>query len=108
MQKIFSHENRLIVFNTMNLLQARGVACELRNEFAGSGVGDLAPFETWPEVWVDEADLERASEILSDLDQAAQGEWRCTACGAENAGNYRMCWQCSALIDDPEAPPSSA
>lgn len=52
MKKVFTHENRLIVFNLKNLLQEQGIECLVKNEFASGGVGDLSPFETWPELWV--------------------------------------------------------
>ena len=104
MRKIFSHENRLIVFNLLNLLESRGVSCELRNEFAGSGVGDLSPFETWPELWVDETDVARAEAVLQGLDQSSQQEWLCADCGAENAGNFNLCWQCGRMKDTVDIP----
>ena len=61
MKKVFTHENRMIVYNMRNLLQGEGIETVMKNEFSGGGVGDLPAFDTWPEVWVcDEAQAELA------------------------------------------------
>jgi hypothetical protein len=74
MTKVFTHENRLIVFNIRNLLEAEGIPTVVENEFSSSAVGDLSPFETWPEVWIlDDADLPRALDIV---DRASPGPGR--------------------------------
>ena len=35
MNKVFTHENRMIVYNMRNLLQGEGIETIVRNEFAG-------------------------------------------------------------------------
>lgn len=68
MVKVFTHENRLILFNVKNLLKAEGIDCVVRNEYASSGVGDLSPFETWPELWlIRDEDEPRARELIAEL-----------------------------------------
>lgn len=65
MNKVFTHENRLIVFNIKNLLEKQGIECTIKNEFASGGVGDLSPFESWPEVWIlDGNQFEQAIQII--------------------------------------------
>ncbi len=101
MQKLFTHENRLIVYNIRNLLQEQGIECTIRNEFSGGGVGDLSPFETWPELWlVDERDQQRALEIIDSLQHADEREINCPACGESNARSFKLCWNCGSLLDD--------
>ena len=95
MKKLFTHENRLIVFNMMNVLQDQGIDCQLRNEFSGGGVGDLAAFEIWPELWVADSDETRAQTVLASLQQESQGQCLCPACGAENEIHFALCWNCS-------------
>jgi hypothetical protein len=101
MQKIFSHENRLMVFNIHNLLAEAGIASHIRNEFSGGGVGDLSPFETWPEVWVADADEDAARRVVTDsLDQTQHdAQWVCRECGETNAGNFEICWQCLSHVE---------
>ena len=96
MKKVFTHENRLIVFHIKNLLEEAGINCQIKNEYASGGVGDLSPFETWPEVWVSDEDAEQAKSIIKMNTEAATGEsaWNCAHCGETNDANYRICWNC--------------
>jgi len=74
--KVFTHENRLILFNVKNLLEAEGIETVVRNEFSSSAVGDLSPFETWPELWLlHDEDLPRARAILSRLNDEDEGRF---------------------------------
>ena len=42
MKKVFTHENRMIVYNMNNLLQGEGIETVMKNEFSGGGV-DVLP-----------------------------------------------------------------
>ncbi len=97
MKKVFSHENRLIVFNLKNVLQDAGIACVVENEFASGGVGDLSPFETWPELWVvNDEDEAAALERIAQLQNQPQADWFCARCGEMNPGSFQVCWNCGA------------
>jgi hypothetical protein len=98
MKKVFSHENRLIVFNLKNVLQDAGIACVVENEFASGGVGDLSPFETWPELWVvNDEDKVRALDVIARVQSAGdEPEWFCARCGERNPGSFQVCWNCGA------------
>lgn len=99
MKKVFSHENRLIVFNIKNLLEEQGIECIVKNEFAGGGVGDLSPFETWPELWVmDEADYSSAKDVVEQLQQGAGADILCPHCGEENGRHFQICWHCGGCL----------
>jgi len=95
MKKVFTHENRLIVYNMMNLLRGEGIGTLLKNEYAGGGVGDLPAFDTWPELWVDETQLARARSVLRDAAQVDDGAcWLCRGCGESNDAEFGICWNC--------------
>jgi hypothetical protein len=96
MKKVFTTENRMILFNMKNLLEGEGIDTVVVNEFAGGGVGDLPAFETWPELWVrDDAQLARAQSILQGVDSASAAEpWCCRGCQEVNDGAFRICWNC--------------
>ena len=99
MKKVYSHENRLIVFNLKNLLEEQGIECVVKNEFSGGGVGDLAPLDTWPELWVSDDDcLDRARALIDDIqhNKPDQDAWFCTVCGEKNEANFQICWNCQA------------
>ena len=96
MKKIFTHENRMILFNVRNLLQAEGIETRVVNEFAGGGVGDLPAFDTWPELWLeDESRLDAAQAIVAEALEGGQGNaWVCRGCGEGNEAAFQVCWNC--------------
>jgi hypothetical protein len=97
MKKVYSHENRLIVFNLKNLLEEQGIECMIKNEFSGGGVGDLAPLDTWPEVWINDDDLfDRAQALIKETlnNPSESDDWFCPDCGEKNAFSFQLCWNC--------------
>lgn len=93
----------MIVFHVKNLLQGQGIDSLLKNEFASGGVGDLSPFETWPEIWVDDEQFAEAQRFidLQSLQEVSGSEWICPDCGELNDGNFMICWNCNHA--NPEA-----
>lgn len=96
MKLVYTHENKLLVENAKNILFEEGIECVLRNEYASGGIGDLAPTEAWPEVWIlDEENEARAKSIIAELANEPEGErWICENCGEENEPGFASCWQC--------------
>ena len=101
MIKLYTHENRMILYNVKNLLQEAGIETVVRNEFAGGGVGDLPAFDTWPELWLeDESQLEQARAVLGKLERGARdAEWVCRACREPNHESFQICWRCGRPAD---------
>ena len=101
MKKLYTHENRMIVFNLKNVLQRKGIDCSIINEFASGGAGDLATFDTWPELWV--SDDHRFSEAESILQKIVfgdeDGNWYCRGCQEKNGAAFEVCWQCGRPSD---------
>ena len=95
MQLVYTHENNILVGNARNLLARNGIDSVLKNEFAGGGMGELAVFETWQEIWVEDEDYDRAIEVLDVLSHPTEGErWRCEFCGEINEPAFQSCWNC--------------
>ncbi|WP_340677153.1 DUF2007 domain-containing protein [Paraglaciecola sp.] len=91
MKQIFTNENRILAFNTKNLLESAGISVETRNEFtAGSAVPG---HQIWLELWVKDAEYEKSKSILSALEDAEE-EWVCVSCGEENGSAFEVCWSC--------------
>ena len=99
MKKVFTRENRMIVSNKKNLLQAECIATVVINEFAAGGAGDLPAFDTWSEFWVDDdARFTRAQAVpRSILDDSSGQSWFCQACQEENDAAFRICWNCGRV-----------
>ena len=96
MKKVFTHENRMIVFNMKNVLQEAGIDTVVVNEFAAGGAGDLPAFDTWPEIWVkDDSKFQRAQVILQAiLKNNADRAWVCRQCHESNDAAFEICWNC--------------
>lgn len=96
MKLIYTHENRLLVNNIRNIVENAGIAVVLKNEFAGGGMGELSPFDTWLELWVlEDADFEKAQKIVdTETEPCGLQEWQCSQCFEMNSDSFEICWQC--------------
>ncbi|WP_346837915.1 DUF2007 domain-containing protein [Microbulbifer sp. SAOS-129_SWC] len=95
MKLIFTNENRLLVELARSKLELAGIPVFMKNEFAQGGSGDLAPNQTWPELWLERArDFERAQKLLADAEDEAGGDWQCPDCGENNGAAFDYCWNC--------------
>lgn len=96
MKKLTSHENLFIVANIREIMEQADIACMIKNEFAGSGSGEIPHFETWPELWViNEEDFDKAQAILTQIeDNSWHNEWTCNFCQEKNADSFEYCWNC--------------
>lgn len=97
MKRVYTAESLVQVVHVRNVLQAEGIRSELRNERLGGAVGEIPFLEAWPELWVDELDLERAKELIElELHSRGRAEpaWTCPGCGEEIEGQFSDCWQC--------------
>ena len=73
MKLIYTRENKLLVENARNLLQMEGIETVMKNEFSSGAAGDLAPQDTWPELWlVDEIQLDKAKALLERMEEQAE------------------------------------
>lgn len=102
MKKLYSAENRLIAFNIKNLLEAENVECQVKNEFANGGVGDIAPIDTWVELWVDDELIQTAEKhletILTQMKEVSSVEVECSNCHEINQIQFKICWNCQKPI----------
>lgn len=102
MKKIYTHENRFLVYNAKNLVEAEGIEVMVKNEYAGGGLGEIAAFDTWPELWVaNDSDYDRACHIIAtSLSAENAPEWRCPQCGEINDAAFELCWRCNTPFPD--------
>lgn len=101
MIKVYADQTLWMVTNIKNLLEASHIPCEIRNEFAQGGVGELSFVDAWPEVWVAPEDAHLAKRLIQDMQlegvnrNKVQGEdWVCAACGEVNGAMFYSCWSC--------------
>ncbi len=98
MKLLYTNENRIMVMNVKNVLNNNGFEVILNNEFASSAPGGLAPFDTWPEVWLlKDNDLEEAKKIIALINtELSPVTWKCNDCNEVNDQTFDFCWKCSA------------
>ena len=96
MKLIYTHENRIMALNIKNVLINHGFDVTLNNEFASSASGGLAPFDTWPEVWLlKDDDYDNAKKIIDSISyDTKQAAWVCKKCQEENDESFDYCWKC--------------
>ena len=96
MKLIYTHENRIMALNIRNVLINHGFDVTLNNEFASSASGGLAPFDTWPEVWLlKDDDFDNAKKIIESISyNSIQAAWECKKCQEENDESFDYCWKC--------------
>ncbi len=99
MRKVFEDPDFTKVGWYESILNAQGIATELRNEEISAVTG--SPYVgAYPELWV--VDDDRYDEALALLESVATAapadgpEWRCTQCGERVPGTFRSCWKCEA------------
>ncbi|MFD2192103.1 putative signal transducing protein [Pistricoccus aurantiacus] len=101
--RVFSHSNALLVSHVFNVLQAAGLASELRNLTLSGGAGELPINECEPEVWVAPHNLERAGILVHEAlsgPSRVQPDWLCPGCGERLAGVFDTCWRCGMTIEE--------
>jgi hypothetical protein len=96
MKLVYTHENRLLVNNAQNMVEQANINTVLKNEYAAGAMGDIAPIDSWMELWVlDEKDYKQAALLLDSLASNRQKEdWVCSQCSESNDAAFDFCWQC--------------
>ena len=71
--------------------------CVLRNEYASGAMGELAPIDVWPEIWVlRDRDYDRAKLVIEQLHADLQeADWECGQCGRFSPASFDWCWHCA-------------
>ena len=97
MKRVYRAATLLQVAHARNVLLTAGIQSELRNQYLSGALGDLPMMETWPEVFVDDADELFALSALARSQARPLGNpWRCVACGEESEPQFTQCWRCGA------------
>lgn len=97
MKKVFCSENRLRIQQIKDLLDSYKIPCFIKNEYAIGGVGDISPFDAWPEVWITDGEwYNRATQLITELDTLDKEArpWVCHQCQEPNEASFEICWQC--------------
>ncbi|WP_116369085.1 putative signal transducing protein [Parahaliea mediterranea] len=98
MNRVFSHPQLAIVVQMRDVLAQAGIDAHLRNEYAAGAAGELAPIDTWPELWLARPrDTERALALIASVQQQSdEPDWQCASCNSDSPASFDYCWRCGA------------
>lgn len=85
------------------LLTQHGIEVEIRGEPLIGAIGELPTDLMQVELWVDEAKLVQAQQLVNQWQQQNHhGEqWHCQQCHEPNPASFDLCWQCGAPAHNP-------
>ncbi len=95
MKLVYTHPNIVFVTQAASTLERSGIESVIRNEYAAGAIGELAPIDAWPELWVDPEDWEKAQRVIEQSNQSPdRPDWTCAQCGKSNPCTFDFCWHC--------------
>ncbi len=98
MKRLTQAPNLAIATLWADALERQGIATSLQRQYLAGGVGDLAPDQSLPEIWITEPHQEaRALALLNELKNVPQRRWMCV-CGELVEGGFEQCWKCGEMM----------
>jgi hypothetical protein len=96
---VYTHPNIIVVGQARSSIELAGLECVMRNEYAAGAIGELAPIDAWPELWVvSDSDFEKATQLIEQSHaQVEEADWNCERCGASSPATFDWCWQCAGV-----------
>ena len=97
MKLVYTHPSNIVVAQARISLDLAGIKSALRNEYAAGAMGELAPIDVWPELWVvRDRDYERATLLLAQSRaEIVEADWHCIRCGTQSPATFELCWNCA-------------
>ena len=99
MQRIYVARNVSEAHIVSGMLNAAGIAAEVRGHYLAGGYGELPiSSDTLPSVWIED-DLQRdvARSVIAEYERpgpASRLGWRCEQCAEIHQGQFTACWKC--------------
>jgi putative signal transducing protein len=95
MKRVYRAASLLQVAHARNVLISAGIECELRNVHLAGAMGDVPMMETWPQLYVDDADERYALGALARAAAVQPGApWTCEGCAEQLEPQFTSCWRC--------------
>lgn len=96
MKTVYSAANIALVSIFQRLLDERGIKCWIKNEALLTGIGEIPPIETWPQLCVEDEDYSEAKRLVDEALSAKETDpsWKCDSCGEVIEGQFTECWNC--------------
>ncbi|MCK4707741.1 MAG: DUF2007 domain-containing protein [Gammaproteobacteria bacterium] len=105
MKKVYSSEDRVLIYHLKNTLDLEGIDCFIKNDMAFTLAGEVPVNEVWPELWITDFKLQtKAEEIIKQAVNPVQSifkSWQCPKCGEKHDSQFTTCWKCGMHNDLP-------
>jgi hydrogenase maturation factor HypF (carbamoyltransferase family) len=102
MKKLYSSQNRVVIYVLKETLESQGILCFIKNENPPLA-GEIPPAIACPELWCMDDEQHAKAKIIIANEQAArispQDAWVCPKCSEELEGQFELCWQCGTQRD---------
>jgi len=94
---VHTHPSHIVVAQARSALELGGIRCVIRNEYAAGAMGELAPIDVWPQLWIlRDRDFERAALLLTQSSaEIEEADWHCGRCGSDSPATFDLCWRCA-------------
>jgi hypothetical protein len=96
MRRLIQAPNLVLATLWADQLGAAGIATSVQRAYASGIAGEIPPDQSLPEVWVDDADRERAETLLAEWRHPPEHTWACPRCHEIVDGPFEQCWSCGA------------
>ena len=102
MKLVYSHPYSMIIGNMASALHEIGIYTETRIDILGGASGEIAPGETWIELWVvNDRQFKVATKRIEEiLMQPEREDWICNHCRESNPATFDWCWQCKRTTEN--------
>jgi len=110
MQRIYGARDSTEAEFVKGLLESEEIQAVVQGSALEGARGDI-PFaaNSLPSVWVNQPDVERATQIVDEFRRGGPGvinpqvSWTCPKCGETLEGQFTTCWKCGtekpAVVD---------
>lgn len=98
MRRLYTAGNLPEAYLLLHMLETEGIDARVFNENAQGGVGELPFTHTYPELWVNDGDIDRARQVVERFEQpkGPLTSYTCAHCGEQNPETFDLCWNCGA------------
>lgn len=99
MQKIYSSDNRVLLYLLQSKLEEKKIKTLIKNEdLSGPAAGQIPPIMVIPELWImEDKYYKEAIQIIEQellREGASKSNWKCPECGEVIEGQFEVCWNC--------------
>ena len=100
MKRLYDAANRIDAFLLRDRLLHANIDAHVFNQHMEAVSGDVPFGVAGPQVWVDDEDHARATDVLRsfEAERGRSGSVPCTQCGEENPATFELCWKCGRSL----------